>query len=379
MATAVLRRATRGGPRVSVELIKNRVLFLVLRWEHLVCLAGAIRIALLFFGFWQDSNSRIKYTDIDYVVFTDAARFMHSGSSPFERATYRYSTHPQQSSILCTFHLTLIALDTAPMLAWMLQPNIWLHPAWGKALFVVADLLVGIIIFKVGRLRGLSERDACAFASIWYVPVISCFCLCFCWLRTDSHSTLCAPRLLNPICINVSTRGNAEAVLSLLIVGWVYFLLKRYTVLAAILFGLSVHFKLYPIVYAPTLALYINHRYCAKPHRLWYSKTELLNSSRLIFIAISVTSFAMPTAIFYYKYGWQFLWEAYFYHFARTDHRHNFSVYFYLLYLQPEYKTIVGLAALLPQLVLICIFTMKFHEDLAFCITGASHKTVIKV
>lgn len=55
----------------------------------------------------------VRYTDVDYLVFSDAASLMASGDSPYKRTTYRYS----------------------PLLAFFLIPNSIIHRSWGKFLF----------------------------------------------------------------------------------------------------------------------------------------------------------------------------------------------------------------------------------------------------
>lgn len=62
------------------------------------------------------SAIQVKYTDIDYEVFTDAAKLVAEGSSPFQRSTYRYS----------------------PLLAFALLPNVLLFRDCGKLLFSAA-------------------------------------------------------------------------------------------------------------------------------------------------------------------------------------------------------------------------------------------------
>ena len=77
-----------------------------------VLLAGSalLRAALILWGVIQDALLRVPYTDVDYKVFTDAARLVAEGQSPFLRSTYRYS----------------------PLLAYVVLPNVWVTPMWGK-------------------------------------------------------------------------------------------------------------------------------------------------------------------------------------------------------------------------------------------------------
>jgi phosphatidylinositol glycan class M len=150
----------------------------------------------------QDRYFAVKYTDVDYVVFSDAARFMSTGSSPYLRLTYRYT----------------------PLLAALLTPNVVLGEWWGKALFASCDLAVGLMIIRLLRKHSLALPLACAW-------------------------------LLNPIVVNVSTRGNAEGFVAIWAVASLFaFEHRRYTA-AAVLLGIATHVKIYPVVYGIPMAL----------------------------------------------------------------------------------------------------------------------------
>lgn len=229
----------------------------------------------------NDSNSwplSLKYTDVDYKIFLQAAVNVVAGLSPFARHTYRYT----------------------PLLSWMLTFSLsW--RSMGKLLFCSMDLVVAKVLRE---LFGCS----CSSIAIWW--------------------------LFNPFVIVIGTRGSADSIvcaLSLLSIG----LLGRSAYFrAGFIYGLAVHFKLYPIIFCIPI--------------LCKLKGKMMPFQK--FVAGSVVSFGGLGLIFCWKYGWNFVFEAYLYHLVRKDHRHNFSPFFYPIYMQMEQKsTIAGLVALVPS------------------------------
>ena len=49
-----------------------------------------IRVLFLIIGHYQDQikSWNLAYTDVDYLVFSDAARYTLEGGSPYDRTTY---------------------------------------------------------------------------------------------------------------------------------------------------------------------------------------------------------------------------------------------------------------------------------------------------
>ncbi|KAJ6235595.1 pig-m mannosyltransferase [Anaeramoeba flamelloides] len=336
-----------------------------------------LRLVLIFYGNWQDEHLQVKYTDIDYIVFTDASRFVAEGQSPYMRSTYRYT----------------------PLLSYLVLPSVTANILFGKLLFCVCDLCVGWIIYKMLIQRGVSEKK-------------SIFCSCL-WL-------------FNPMIINISTRGNAESVVCLLVLLSLYLVTTKKLILGSLVFGLAVHFKIFPVFYAFPLFFMMNDDYRAKSNKnitkqkenenanekeqenqkgkekkkgkgkknnkkkqnnkekqqkdqpiiqqnkrsLFKTILHFFNKDRLLFAFLSAGFFFALNILFYYLYGWEFLYETYFYHVIRHDNRHNFSVYFYQLYLsalETQHGSLVSLFAFLPQILLILLFTVKYYKDPIYC------------
>jgi phosphatidylinositol glycan class M len=69
-----------------------------------------------------------------------------------------------------------------------------------------------------------------------------------------------------------------------------------------------------------------------------------------------------------FRYEDEFLQETYFYHVTRKDHRHNFSVWFYNIYLTFESSEaqILGFLTFFPQLLLVLASGFAFGKDIFF-------------
>lgn len=329
--------------------------------------ATALRIIFLLYGLWQDANSPLKYTDIDYLVFTDATRFVasHHYHGPYARETYRYT----------------------PLLSWMLLPTTWVSPSrpwltvayfsFGKILFALADLVAGWLIVKVlllstqslqrrqgrdgGRVPTMDAARARKFAAIW---------------------------LLNPMVATISTRGSSEGLLAVMVMALLWAVLTRKVTLAAFLLGLGVHFKIYPFIYAPAIVWWMDDenmtmvmtrgegggrvnnnnnnnddddKTTRKPFAV---VAAFFTAARMRLTILSLATFLGLNLAMYAVYAHPFLQHTYLHHVTRIDHRHNFSPYNILLYLvsaqSPLLSSSVGSfriesLAFVPQLLLSCV------------------------
>lgn len=262
-----------------------------------------LRVILLFYGLYQDAHSPMKYTDIDYMVFTDAARYVSRGRSPYARDTYRYT----------------------PLLAWLLVPTAWTGQLWfsfGKALFAAADVVAGWLIMQVlrkhqghgdGNGMQMPTARALRYASIW---------------------------LLNPMVATISTRGSSEGLLGVLVVALLWAVKERRIIVAGALLGAGVHFKIYPFIYGPAIIWQLDDDDQDRDRgsdengsSLFARAYRFLMPSRLLLSATALVVFAILNIWMYALYGLPFVQHTYLHHVTRIDHRHNFSPYNILLYL----------------------------------------------
>lgn len=75
------------------------------------------------------------------------------------------------------------------------------------------------------------------------------------------------------------------------------------------------------------------------------------------------------SSVFVARYGFEFVEHTYLYHVTRRDVKHNFSVYFYMLYLAENSRLawLLGLLAFIPQLIMTLSLGLRFYTDISFC------------
>lgn len=223
-----------------------------------------LRVTLFFYGIWQDANSPLKYTDIDYYVFTDAARSVSRNLSPYDRETYRYT----------------------PLLAWLLLPTTW-SVTWfsfGKILFAVGDIVAGWFVVLVLRNESkdggkMQMERALKFASIW---------------------------LLNPMVATISTRGSSEGLLGVMVVALLWAVLQRRIFLAGVLLGVGVHLKIYPFIYAPSIIWWLDDEHLGSRKVVSSGKDGIIgllkrfmNGARVQLTAVSLLIFMGLNTVMY--------------------------------------------------------------------------------
>lgn len=323
---------------------------------HLI-ISTLLRVFLICYAQIHDAKSTVPYTDIDYKVVTDGARFVLDGDTPFARHTYRYS----------------------PIMAYMQIPNILLHPAFGKIVYSIFDILVGLLIHAVvkNQIRTLSESLKLGNQDEYMARIAACF-----WLY-------------NPLTAVISTRGSGDSFTGFFVILTIYLLLRSVQqkppssnccwiiFCAGLAHGFVIHLRLYPLFFSLAYYLCLSSGPVQKPRDLLV-QILLPNRQQIFLVLGTILTLTTFTWTFYSLYGWQYLYEAYFYHLVRKDVRHNFSLHFLMQYLgnsegAEESTFLIKFLVLAPQLLLILYMSLsfgQFRQTLPFCVFGLAFVVV---
>lgn len=360
--------------------------FKLVDFRYHLFLSFLIHLALIHYGRYHDEIYPVPYTDVDYKVFTDAARYVANFESPYKRDTYRYT----------------------PIVAYLLLLNVLLCDYFGKLLFSAVNIVVALLIRAIVR-HNLHEfegyRQSCDENKLQIVDDKSIKRRRKKQKNGKSDVDISADFamilwLYNPMAIAIATRGNCDAIAGVLVLSTLYVVqIWKNSFLAGILHGVAVHVRLYPIAYSLALFMHLSdfgfysHSDRLSPIvKLMKSKNKkkvqlkggenaLDSSSRRTVFKIEylyylipnreqfklvvgcITSLSTLIGAFYLLYGEKFLHETYLYHLTRKDTRHNFSMYFYLQYLTAGIKNVgfwQNLLITLPQVILLLLFSVRY-------------------
>lgn len=184
--------------------------------------AYLLRLFLIFFGDIFTPPG-VKYQDIDYEVFTNASRHIYGGGTAFD----------QETDYLTKYRYT-------PILAWILQPNIFLFFDFGKLIFVTFDVMGAYLLLNIMKMIKKKTENCLKY-------------ICCVWL-------------FNPMIFTISSRGSCDSINIFLVLSTFYFLLKRQWIFSGIVYGAAVHLRIYPFIYALSFVLFIytfKHSFCS--------------------------------------------------------------------------------------------------------------------
>ncbi|CAH8479587.1 unnamed protein product [Schistosoma turkestanicum] len=341
-------------------------------------LALILRLVLVVFSIWQDTvrwpDGQLRYTDVDYDVFSDAAQAFVAGKNIYiERPTYRYSpliavflapgywlfsdgnysaTDDEKVGVSSKF----VGKSVEPHLRSL--KNVTVHSfahLWGKFIFIMADLICGYLQYKIIQHKTfvdnvpnsntvvINQNKKIQPNSISSnTNQLALYLVSFSWL-------------FNPVTAIVSTRGNADSLQSCFVLACLWCILKHRIIAAGFLYGLCIHLRIYPIIYAPSIYLWLmmiemrHDKDNPKQSKLSTQSQSILFSmifklptrNHFIFGISCLLSLVILTGLGYLYFGGMlFLQQAYFYHFTRSDFKHNFAPHFLSVYLLSGQKWI---------------------------------------
>lgn len=128
-------------------------------------------------------------------------------------------------------------------------------------------MLCGYLIIKINKVNKDSSSDTAAILFWFY----------------------------NPITIAISSRGNAESLMAFLVLIFIYCLKSENYLLAGFFYAISIHFKIYPVIYGLAILLYITKFRSYNLFRLVFNKKVL------VFGITFVMTFVGITYMFYMK------------------------------------------------------------------------------
>lgn len=142
-------------------------------------------------------------------------------------------------------------------------------------MFVVFDLICGYLVLKINRFdRAQSSRADLAALAVWFY---------------------------NPITVAIASRGNAESVMACLVLAFVYSFKRRAYLQAGFIYGLAIHFKIYPITYALVIFFNLIDLQNISFSVQWFKSKLIFNYNLIEFAFTSLVTLSSLTWFFYYK------------------------------------------------------------------------------